>query len=172
MPDVSWNHELVDQLEWHFTHQGRPRLAGLTDDEYFWEPVPGWSLRRKDASTPPDAPGAGELTIDFSYPEPVPAPMTTIAWRLCHILVGVLGARTASHFGGPAVDYQTFVYPDTAALALGQLDEYYARWMQGVKSLDEAVNRRAVVYLLPTAPRGPSDVLHAPELLEAAARKS
>ena len=41
-----------------------------------------------------------------------------------------------------------------------------------VKSLDEAVNRRAVVYLLPTAPRGPSDVLHAPELLEAAARKS
>jgi len=41
-----------------------------------------------------------------------------------------------------------------------------------VKSLDEAVNRRAVVYLAPTAPRGPSDQLHTPELLEAAARKS
>jgi hypothetical protein len=41
-----------------------------------------------------------------------------------------------------------------------------------VKSLEEAVNRQAVVYLLPTAPRGPADQLRAPELVEAAARKS
>ena len=41
-----------------------------------------------------------------------------------------------------------------------------------VKSLEEAVNRQAVVYLSPTAPRGPADQLHSPELLEAAARKS
>jgi hypothetical protein len=40
-----------------------------------------------------------------------------------------------------------------------------------VKSLDEAVSHHAVVYLLPTAPRGPADQLKAPELLEAAARK-
>ena len=41
-----------------------------------------------------------------------------------------------------------------------------------VKSLDEAVNRQAVNYLAPTAPRGPADQLRAPELVEAAARKS
>jgi hypothetical protein len=41
-----------------------------------------------------------------------------------------------------------------------------------VKSLDEAVNRQAVVYLTPKAPRGPADQLHSPELVEAAARKS
>jgi hypothetical protein len=40
-----------------------------------------------------------------------------------------------------------------------------------VKSLDEAVSHQAVSYFAPTAPRGPSDQLKAPELLEAAARK-
>jgi hypothetical protein len=40
-----------------------------------------------------------------------------------------------------------------------------------IKSLDEMVSRRPMVYLLPTAPRGPADQLKAPELLEAAARK-
>jgi hypothetical protein len=138
MPDVHWNHELVEQLDWHFANQARPRLNGLTDYEYFWEPVPGWNIRRKDASTSPTAPGAGDFTIDFSYPEPLPAPLTTIAWRLGHILVGVLGTRTASHFGGPAVDYQNFDYPATAAEALGRLDEHYARWIHGVKSLGDA----------------------------------
>jgi hypothetical protein len=38
-----------------------------------------------------------------------------------------------------------------------------------VKSLEEAVNKRAVMYLSPTDPRGPADQLKAPELVEAAA---
>jgi hypothetical protein len=41
-----------------------------------------------------------------------------------------------------------------------------------VKSLEEAVSHRAVDYLLPSAPRGPADQLKAPELVEAAARRS
>ena len=41
-----------------------------------------------------------------------------------------------------------------------------------VKSLDEAVSHHAVTYLAPTDPRGPADQLKAPELLEAAARRS
>jgi hypothetical protein len=41
-----------------------------------------------------------------------------------------------------------------------------------VKSLEEAVNHRSVRYLAPTDPRGPADQLKAPELLEAAARRS
>jgi hypothetical protein len=40
-----------------------------------------------------------------------------------------------------------------------------------VKSLDEMVSHRPMVYLLPTAPHGPADQLRSPELLEAAARK-
>jgi len=41
-----------------------------------------------------------------------------------------------------------------------------------IKSLDEQVTHQPMKYLPPTAPRGPSDQLRAPELLEAAARKS
>ena len=40
-----------------------------------------------------------------------------------------------------------------------------------VKSLDEQITGRPMVYLSPTAPHGPADQLRAPELLEAAARK-
>jgi hypothetical protein len=29
---MDWNAELVDQLEWHWQQQLRPRLDGLTDD--------------------------------------------------------------------------------------------------------------------------------------------
>lgn len=137
MPDIDWTRELADQLDWHFGAQARPRLVGLTDDEYFWEPVPGWNVRRKDASTPPDAPGSGDFTVDFIFPEPVPPPVTTIAWRLAHLVVGVLGARSAAHFGGPPVDYQSFGYPGTAELALAQLDQAYARWIGGVRGLDD-----------------------------------
>jgi hypothetical protein len=41
-----------------------------------------------------------------------------------------------------------------------------------VKSLDETLSRQPMAYLPPTAPRGPADQLKAPELLEAAARRS
>jgi hypothetical protein len=40
-----------------------------------------------------------------------------------------------------------------------------------VKSLDERISLKPMVYLTPTAPRGPADQLKAPELVEAAARK-
>jgi len=41
-----------------------------------------------------------------------------------------------------------------------------------IKSLDERISRQPMAYLAPSAPRGPADQLHAPELVEAAARKS
>jgi acid phosphatase family membrane protein YuiD len=40
-----------------------------------------------------------------------------------------------------------------------------------VKSLDERISHQPMIYLPPSAPRGPADQLHTPELLEAAARK-
>jgi hypothetical protein len=40
-----------------------------------------------------------------------------------------------------------------------------------VRSLDERMTNRSVDYLPPDAPRGPTDQLKAPELVEAAARK-
>ena len=55
------------------------RLAGMTDEEYLWEPTAGcWTIR----------PGTQGVWIwDFAWPEPDPPPVTTIAWRLAHISV-------------------------------------------------------------------------------------
>jgi hypothetical protein len=134
--DLDWNAELAGQLESHWQDQLRPRLDGLSDEEYFWEPVPGsWNVRPRTDATPPDAPGSGDYTVDFAFPQPDPAPVTTIAWRLAHIIVGCFGMRNAAHFGGPSADYQTHPYPGTAAQALDQLDDGYAAWIKGVRGL-------------------------------------
>jgi hypothetical protein len=134
--DLDWNFILVNQLDWHWEHQLRPRLAGLTDDEYFAEPVPGcWSVRPRGTSTAPIAVGTGDYLLEFAFPEPDPAPVTTIAWRLAHVIVGVLGERVGSHFGGPPVTWRTFDYAGTAQEALVQLDAGYAAWTAGVRGL-------------------------------------
>ncbi|MFJ9470801.1 DinB family protein [Streptomyces caniferus] len=136
MTDQNWNLLLRDQLAWHWTHQLRPRLDGLTDDEYFWEPAPDcWSVRPRGTGTAPVQAGSGAMTIDFAMPEPDPPPFTTIAWRLGHVIVGVLAMRNASHFGRASTDYQSFEYAATATAALAQLDTEYATWLAGVESL-------------------------------------
>ena len=135
---MDWNPLLREQLSWHWTHQLRPRLDGLTDVEYFWEPAPNsWSIRPRGTSTAPIQAGSGEMTIDYAMPEPVPSPFTTIAWRLAHVIVGVLAMRSASHFGRKPTDHDSFAYAATAAEALAQLDEEYETWLAGVASLGE-----------------------------------
>ena len=124
---IDWSHQLVEQLDWHWRHQLRPRLDGLSDAEYLWEPVPGaWNVRPRGTSIAPMAAGGGEFTLDFEFPEPDPPPVTTIAWRLGHLVVGVLGMRVANHFGGPPCDYLSHPYSGDAVGALAQLDENYA----------------------------------------------
>ena len=133
---IDWNTELLAQLEWHWDNQLRPRLAGLSDAEYFWEPVRDcWNVRRRGHSTAPISAGAGEYTIDFAWPQPDPPSVTTIAWRLAHVIVGVFGVRNAAHFGGSSADYQTWEYAPTAADALAQLDDGHSGWIKGVRSL-------------------------------------
>ncbi|MDV3223403.1 DinB family protein [Intrasporangium sp.] len=133
--DTDWTAHLVEQIDWHWTNQLRPRLEGLTDEEYFWRPTPGaWSVHPRGEGTAAIEAGSGDYTIDWAFPEPVPAPLTTISWRLGHIIVGVLGARLHGHFGGPQADYTTWDYSSTAAGALAQLDEAYAAWLAGIRT--------------------------------------
>jgi hypothetical protein len=140
---IDWTHELVDQLDRHWHEQLRPRLEGLTDDEYLWEPVPGcWSLRPRDAATTAMAAGAGDTVADYEWPEPQPAPITTIAWRMGHVAVGVLGMRAANHFGHGGVEYATTDWPLSAAGGLALLDRHYRAWREGVASLDAAALAR------------------------------
>lgn len=117
---------LADQLDFHWEHQLRPRLRGLSDAEYFWQPVPDcWTVH----------PDGG---VDFSYPAPQPEPFTTIAWRLAHVIIGVLAMRSHSHFDGPAASFETWPYATDAATALKQLDEEKDRWTAGVRGLSDA----------------------------------
>ena len=56
------------------------RCEGLTDDEYFWSPVPGaWNVK-------PDPGRPGRWTYEYDFAPPPPAPVTTISWRLVHII--------------------------------------------------------------------------------------
>jgi len=52
-------------------HEMRSRLDGLTDDEFFWEPVPGsWTVFLDER---------GRWDHHYAEPDPEPAPFTTIA---------------------------------------------------------------------------------------------
>jgi hypothetical protein len=133
-----WNHTLRDQLDFHYRHLFRPRMAGLTDEEYLWEPAAGsWSIRPRAEATSSHASGAGDLVVDHVSPEPDPPPLTTIAWRLAHVIVGCLAQRTANHFDGGSTDYARWTYAATAEGALAQLDAAYAAWSAGVSRLGE-----------------------------------
>lgn len=77
-------------IEW-FTLQRA--WAGLTDDELFWEPVPGsWGVRRRDECRTSTPFGAGDWVTDFDMDVVRAAsggdgfePMTTIGWLLWHV---------------------------------------------------------------------------------------
>ncbi len=53
------------------------RPEGLTNEEFFWRPVPDcWTIHQ-------DRPG--HWTYDYAIPDPRPARATTIGWQLVHL---------------------------------------------------------------------------------------
>jgi uncharacterized damage-inducible protein DinB len=126
---------MVDQLEFYWQAHLWPRLDGLSDEEYFWEPVDGaWSLR-------PDA--SGVLRLDGGRPEP---PITTIAWRIMHVAVGIFHTRASTFFGDGSVPAEADMFdprhepaelPATAAGGLELLEKSYQWWHDGVLALTE-----------------------------------
>ena len=108
------------------------RVDGLTDQEYFWEPVPGcWTLRRGDD---------GHWTLDGGGgggPAPDPVPITTIAWRIGHLggmaLGGFATVRFEARLTGVAMEL-----PGTANGVVAFLEANYRAWRDALGSLDEA----------------------------------
>jgi hypothetical protein len=133
---VDWRAEMSAQLDFYWQKSLRPRLQGLADDEYLWEPVEGcWTVRPA---------GDGRFMCDWAWPAPDPPPFTTIAWRLCHIAVPVLGIRASNHFGDGSLRLDTVAWPGTAADGIALLKQSYTAWKAGVDALDEAGLARAV----------------------------
>jgi hypothetical protein len=135
---VDWGALLVGQLEFYWDAHLRPRLEGLTDDECFWEPVDGcWTVRRG-----PD----GVYVRDRAWPEPSPAPVTTIAWRIAHVGVGCFATRLSTFFGDGSVPddadmfdprHEPAALPATAADAIAFLETNYLRWHDATAGLDD-----------------------------------
>jgi hypothetical protein len=139
----------ADQLGFYWDNSLWPRLRGLTDEEYLWEPVDGtWSVRPG-----PD----GALVADgLGMEPPDPPPVTTIAWRLLHIAVGALYTRASTFFGDagppgrPSVPADADMFdprhwperlPGSAREALDLLDRSYRWWRDGLLSMDEEAFR-------------------------------
>lgn len=131
----------VEQLQWHWQNLLRPRLEGLTDEELLWDPTgddqQAWTVHSADERRTAHQAGAGDLVIDFDLVEGQPQPFTTISWRLGHVIVGVLAARSHSHFDGPEASYGTWEFAGTADEALAQLDREVERWLDGLRSVDD-----------------------------------
>lgn len=101
------------------------RLRDLTDDEYRWEPAPGcWSVRPG-----PD----GVWTADSDRMPIRPAPLTTIAWRLCHVIDILAGERNATWLGAePVGTLERTGEPSTAGAAITQLEQAYDLFTRNV----------------------------------------
>lgn len=126
---INWNKELLEQMDFAWNHQFLPRMHGLTDDEYFWEPVANcWNVVRNDA---------GAWSVAWSYPEPDPPPFTTIGWRLVHIAIPIFGTRASNHFGDGSYSLETAGIPGSAAEAMTLLTEQHDLWRAGVAALGE-----------------------------------
>ena len=103
------------------------RVDGLRDAEYLWEPVAGcWTVRRLDDGTLYRDPG--------EWPEVTSSPVTTIAWRICHIADNFLEARIGPLFGRPPFEGQ-LASPITAAEGIEYMTDAYQSWRAHVASV-------------------------------------
>ncbi|MFT3889739.1 MAG: ankyrin repeat domain-containing protein [Arachnia sp.] len=135
---TTWRSLILDQLDFYWQAHLWPRLEGLTDDEYLWEPAAGsWSLREGDD---------GVVRMESISPEPPVAPITTIAWRMAHVGRDVLGKRARALFlrwDAPdgATMFDDLFWPEplplTADGGLALLQQGYSLWRGAVADMND-----------------------------------
>ena len=127
---------VLGQLEVHWHGLLWPKIAGLTDEEYLWEPADGcWTVRPR---------GDGLVDYDFEWPPPASPPVTTIAWRMFHVSVGCFAERATRYFPDHVTHPWTkkiwegpFEYPVDAAGAVAFLEQSWQSWRDGLKAAGE-----------------------------------
>lgn len=106
----------------------RARVEGLTDDEFFWEPVPGcWTVRPTERGT---------WAADYEEPDPDPPPFTTIGWRLVHVAECKLMYHECA-FGPGRLTWPELDSPHSADDAISALEEGQALLVQDLRNLKD-----------------------------------
>ena len=122
-----WSSALTEQLDRYMNEFLVPRLRGLGDEEYLWEPVVGcWTVRAR---------ADGTFSYDFTWPEPSPPPVTTIGWRVNHLAGGIFAMWTNHHFGDRSLDFPDLLIAGTAADGIELLTTAIGEWRRGIASL-------------------------------------
>ena len=105
------------------------RLEGLTDGEYLWEPVAACMTLRPAAD--------GTYRADpRSAVDPVPAPFTTIGWRVWHIGADCLRSY-GRFFEEVEHDDDPHLWPGTADAGVRALAEDWSDFRARVESLGD-----------------------------------
>lgn len=122
--------ELLSSAFNYYAERAVNRLRGLTDEEYFWEPIAGcWSVRDT----------ADGYVTDWEFPAPDPAPVTTIGWRLVHIISFLTehGLRAVAFEDGKANWAPPSSTPGSAKEALVELDRAIGVWRSDLANVSE-----------------------------------
>ena len=111
------------------------RIEDLTDEEYFWEPASEvWTLRPGDD---------GRLHMQFGLIFDETPPVTTIAWRLTHIIDLLSEERCATWIGLSPEPENLFAdgAPATAPVARDLLAAANERWKRYVSAFEGLFER-------------------------------
>jgi hypothetical protein len=107
----------------------RDRLEGVSDEEFFWQPVPDCWTIYQDPS--------GRWTYHYAVPEPEPAPVTTIGWQLVHLgTCKVMYHEWA--FGAAKLTFPDLIIPSTAVGAIALLEHGQARLRGELRGIAES----------------------------------
>jgi hypothetical protein len=107
----------------------RARLDGLTDEEFFWRPVPeAWTIHE-------DKPG--HWTYHYAIPDPDPAPTTTVGWQLVHLgTCKVMYHEWA--YGAARMTFPELDIPHAAADGLDLLEEGHKLLRRDLQGMSES----------------------------------
>jgi hypothetical protein len=102
-------------------------IEGLTDQEYFWKPVPACWTVHTDVK--------GNWVVDYEKPPPDPPPFTTIAWKMEHITSCKIMYREYA-FGEGKLRWEDIPVARTASESISRLLEAQSRLRTELDSFD------------------------------------
>lgn len=107
----------------------RARVGGLTNDEFFWQPVPkSWTIYQ-DAT--------GRWTYHYVIPDPDPAPVTTIGWQLVHLATCKIMYHEWA-YGSARLTWPELDIPHTADAAIALLEHGHEELRNDLRGLSES----------------------------------